>query len=49
MKLQAPSPKLQRSTKHQAPRPNFYFRVLWFLVFGISLVLGAWNLELPTR
>src|SRR5882724_255638 len=47
-KLQAPSTKLQRSTKHQAPNRRSSF--LTCLEFGISLELGAWSLELsPSR
>src|SRR4051812_2861459 len=47
-KLQIPSTKLQRSTKHQtsSTKPR---AVIWSLGFGISLELGAWDLELPAR
>jgi hypothetical protein len=38
----APNPKLQAPEKHQAPK---HYGV-WSLEFGISLVLGAWDLEL---
>src|SRR6185295_6643106 len=43
VKLQAPSSKLQRSTKLQAPIRGGPF---WSLVFEVSLELGAWSLEL---
>src|ERR1035441_10658783 len=42
-KHQAPTSKLQRSTKLQTPKNRRWF---WSLVFGISLVLGAWMLVL---
>ena len=40
-KLQTPSSKLQRSSKHQDPNRRFPFAN--GLVIGISLVLGAWS------
>src|SRR5213595_3000349 len=47
-KLQAPSSKLQRNSKHQTVEkhaPRF-----WSLVFGPSLELDVWSLELlPSR
>src|ERR1039457_1420754 len=45
MKPQAPSSKLQRSPKPQAPKRRHQRRA-WCLRFGISLVLGCWSLEL---
>jgi hypothetical protein len=46
-KLQAPTSKLQRSTKHQSSKQSARRRhSYWSLVLGISLELGAWNLEL---
>src|SRR5215471_11970405 len=39
-KLQAPTSKHQRSSKPSN-------RLGWYLDFGASLVLGAWNLEIP--
>src|SRR6185295_7932383 len=42
-KLQIPSTKLQRSSKLQAPTGT---RAFWSLVLGVSLELGAWDLEL---
>jgi uncharacterized membrane protein len=47
--MKAPSIKLQHSGKHQAPnskQKRARQSVYWGLVFGISLVLGAWILEL---
>jgi hypothetical protein len=54
----APNPKLQAPEKLQAPNPNLVFKgaiaaavslLIGSLVFGYSLVLGAWFLELPRR
>src|SRR5208337_3335951 len=42
-KFQAPTSKLQRSSNAQIPKSGPPFRSL---DFGISLELGAWNLEL---
>jgi uncharacterized membrane protein len=48
---EAPSTKHQAPEKHQAPITKQQLESaksarLWSLLFGISLVLGAWNLEL---
>ena len=48
MKLQIPSSKLQRSTKHQARKPARCTHVQC-LKFGISLVLGCWSLVLSAQ
>jgi hypothetical protein len=48
MKLQIPSSKLQRNTKHQASMPASHVRA-WCLKFGISLVLGCWSLVLSAQ
>src|SRR5438552_11195014 len=42
-KLQAPSSKLQRSTKLQTSTSA---RIIWSLGFDVSMELGAWRLEL---
>jgi len=47
-KLQAPTSKFQISTKLQAPNGLVFFGHLWILDVGISLELGAWDLELFT-
>jgi hypothetical protein len=44
MKLQIPSSNIQRSTNNQAPT----LRTPGSLELGISLELGAWNLELSS-
>jgi hypothetical protein len=44
MKFQAPSSKLQRNSKPQAPE----FVWIGAFEFGASLELGNWNLELHT-
>src|SRR5438067_5329099 len=41
LKHQAPTSKLQRDTKSQGSKQRAH---LWILVFGASLVLGAWSL-----
>jgi hypothetical protein len=45
-KLQASSPKIQRSAKPQTP--IVYRAGFWSLKFEVSLELGAWSLELST-
>src|SRR5258708_37699856 len=45
-KLQAPSSKLQRTSKLQAPLAECAVETVWNLVSGASLELGAWSLEL---
>jgi hypothetical protein len=47
MKLQVPSSKLQRSSKHQPPKLRAQSWA-WCLRLGISLVLGGWSLELAS-
>jgi hypothetical protein len=48
MKFKAPSTKLQAPEKHQAPNSKRDGGP-WSLEFGISLELGAWNLELLAK
>ena len=48
MKLQIPSTKLHRSTKHQAHKTARHASV-WCLRFGVSLVLGCWSLVLSAQ
>ena len=43
MKHQAPTSKLQRNTKRQAPRRAGSLFELWSLKFLWSLVLGIWS------
>jgi hypothetical protein len=43
-KLQIPSSKLQRNIKHQTSKAVPHPLDVW--LFGDSLELGAWNLEL---
>jgi hypothetical protein len=47
-KLQAPNPKLQRSSKFQVPELDEETLTIsyWCLEFEVSLELGAWDLEL---
>jgi hypothetical protein len=42
--MKAPSSNIQAPEKHQVSSAIF-----WSLKFGISLVLGAWNLELKNK
>jgi hypothetical protein len=44
-KSQKPNPKLQ-DPKRLLAFGDWYFFGIWFLVFGISLMFGAWDLEL---
>jgi hypothetical protein len=46
-KLQIPTSKLQGSTNHQPGAPSAA-HIFWSLEFGVSLDVGAWNLELPS-
>src|SRR5438874_1130692 len=45
-KLQAPNSNLQRSSNPQTPNRPLWGADIWDLEFGISLELGAWDLEL---
>jgi hypothetical protein len=49
--MKAPSSNIQAPEKLQIPSSNGFYgnrRDLWNLTLGISLVLGAWMLELFT-
>src|SRR5205814_8502726 len=45
-KLHAPNSNLQRSSNPQTPNRPLWGADIWNLEFGISLELGAWDLEL---
>jgi hypothetical protein len=42
----APSTKFQAPKKLQTSSSKTWSRASWFLELGVSLELGAWNLEL---
>jgi len=46
--VEAPNSKLQAPEKHQAPNIKYQTArpAVWSFEFGISLVLGVWDLEL---